>query len=646
MCGIVGFRSARAVEILRRDLPLATATLSHRGPDDSGLFFDEKNGVGLGHARLAVIDLSEKAHQPMASDDMKVWISYNGQVYNFRELRRNLADKGHSFRSDSDTEVVLKSYLEWGIGGFKKFFGMFALAIWDGRTGELILARDQIGIKPLYYSYSGGNLIFASELKALMAFKSFTRDIDPEAIPLFLHYQYVPAPRTIFKNTYKLAPGHCLRFNGRELSLETFAELPDMGGHTLPLNYDEEDMVEELDELLTAVVSDHLVSDVPLGALLSGGIDSSLVVALMQKVSASPVRTFTMGFKEKGYNEAPWASKVAEYLGTDHTELYVTPKEALEVIPRLPEIYDEPFADSSAIPTFLVCSLTRSQVKVALSGDGGDEQFAGYVRYWSTAAMARSFGRLPKSLRRVFSHFLRSIPPQVVEKFYFPVRDILPQRFRVANFPDKWQKLISQMENSGLQELYRMTVSLWSEQEVGELTGKAVGKGGFEHSFIETHGWPIMHQLMRIDQRTYLPDAMMTKADRASMAVGLEVRVPLLDTRVVEYTSSLPEDLKYRDGTGKYLLKRLLSRYVPPELFERPKMGFGVPINQWFRKDLKTLLFDYLSPERLKKEGLFDHVLVEEKLKEHLSGKVNHHYRLWALLIWEMWRERYIERPW
>jgi len=643
MCGIVGFRSIRAFDTLRGYLPQAAATLSSRGPDDSGLFFDEKGGVGLGHTRLAVIDLSEKAHQPMASDDALVWISYNGQVYNFKELRGHLAKKGHSFRSNSDTEVVLKSYLEWGIDGFEKFFGMFALAIWDGRSGELILARDPIGIKPLYYSYSGGTLIFASELKAFMAFKSFRRDIDPNAIPLFLHYQYIPAPRTIFKDTYKLDPGHCLRFNGRELSSEAFSELPDMRGKPAPLkNYEIDERTEELDELLKTVISDHLVSDVPLGALLSGGIDSSLVVALMQEVSASPVRTFTMGFEEKGYNEAPWASKAAEYLGTDHTELYVTPKEALEVIPGLPEIYDEPFADSSAIPTYLICRLARSQVKVALSGDGGDEQFSGYVRYWSTRAMAHFFGRLPGSLKKAFSQLLRGVPPQLVERCYLPVCDLLPQRFRVANFPDKWQKLISQMEHTELQELYRMTISLWSEKEVLELTGKTVAKGGFEQAFTETYGWPIMHRLMRIDQRTYLPDAMMTKADRAGMAAGLEVRVPLLDARIVGYASSLPEELKFRGGAGKYLLKRLLSRYVPPGLFQRPKMGFGVPIERWFRGELKGLLLDYLSPERLKKEGLFDHGLVEKKVKEHLSGRVNHHYRLWALLMWEMWRERWL----
>ncbi len=642
MCGIVGFRSKNDFHTLRESLHPAVSTLVYRGPDDSGLFFDEKNAIGLGHRRLAVIDLSSKAHQPMGSDDGTVWIVYSGEVYNFKVLRQKLEEKGHSFKSNSDTEVVLKSYLEWGKDCFSNFIGMFAFAIWDGRKGELVLARDRLGIKPLYYHFSLENFLFASELKALMAFKSFKRDIDLEAIPLFLHYQYTPTPKTIFKDTYKLTPGHYLIYNGKNLISKAFSELPEMVNYSRSFSYKEEEKVLELDELLGKVVSDHMVSDVPFGALLSGGIDSSLVVAFMQKASTSPVRTFTMGFEEQAYNEAHWASKVAKYLGTDHTELYITPKEAMDVIPRLPEIYDEPFADSSAIPTYLVCRLARSQVTVAISGDGGDEQFSGYVRYWSTQAMAKGFQRLPETIRKALAALFKTIPPLWVEGCYLPLREFLPQRFQVANFPDKWQKLISLMSSTEIQELYRMTICLWSEEDLIRLTGQTLSKGMFEETFKETEDWPLLSRMMRVDQKTYLPDAMMTKADRASMAVGLEIRVPLLDKRIVEYTSSLPEDLKYRNGTGKYLLKKLLARYLPAELFERPKMGFGVPIDTWFRSDLKSLLLDYLSSERLKNEGLFDYVFVEEKIKEHLSGDFNHQYRLWSLLMWEMWRERWI----
>jgi len=642
MCGFVGFKSNRDFKFLKEFLPDAVASLTHRGPDDSGLFFDERCGVGLGHRRLSVIDLSKAGQQPMASDDGSVHIVYNGEVYNFREIRVTLEAQGHVFRSETDTEVILKAYRQWGIECLKKFVGMFSLAIWDSQKQHLYLARDRLGIKPLFYYFRDGNLLFASELKALMAFKSFDKYIDPDSIPLFLHYQYVPAPKTIFKNTYKLLPGHYLVFNGEDLSANRYWAPPDEPEGDLSTVNDEEKLLSRLDELLTEAVSARLISDVPLGALLSGGIDSSMVVALMQKVSTAPVRTFSIGFDVEGYNEAVWAAEVAKHLGTDHTELYVTPQEAMEVIPSLPDLYDEPFADSSAIPTFLVCQLARSDVTVALSGDGGDEQFAGYVRYWTTQAMAHGFQRLWLPVRKSMAHILGAIPAGFVERCYLPWRQFLPQRFRVANFADKWQKLIYLLNKTEISDLYRMTICLWSEDEVFRLAGRRLPEGEYEKVFKDTVDWPLLARLMRVDQKTYLPDAMLTKVDRASMAVSLEVRVPLLDHRVVEYTAKMPDTLKFRNGTGKYLLKKLLARYVPNHLFERPKMGFGVPIDRWFRSELKELLLDYLSPSRLKKEGLFDEAIVENKIKEHLSGRINHHYRLWALLMWEMWRERWL----
>ncbi|MBW1797644.1 MAG: asparagine synthetase B, partial [Deltaproteobacteria bacterium] len=362
----------------------------------------------------------------------------------------------------------------------------------------------------------------------------------------------------------------------------------------------------------------------------------------MQKVNTSPVRTLSIGFEDPKYNEAPWASKVAEHLRTDHTELYVTPKEAMDVIPELPEIYDEPFADSSAIPTFLVSRLARSHVTVALSGDGGDEQFCGYVRYWSTKEMYTRFQRLPHPARRLLAYTAGNIPHGCVERAYPFLSRFAPQRFQMANFPDKWQKLVAMMEKDSLTDLYRTTICLWPANELPLLNARELPEGAFEQSFRIGEAWPVLSRLMRVDQMTYLPDALLTKVDRASMAVSLEVRVPLLDHRVVEFTSGLPGDLKCRNGTGKYILRKLLDRYVPSELFERPKMGFGVPIDQWFRDGLKDLLLDYLSPDRLRKEGLFDQTLVETKIKEHLSGRVNHQHRLWSILMWEMWRERWL----
>jgi asparagine synthase (glutamine-hydrolysing) len=366
-----------------------------------------------------------------------------------------------------------------------------------------------------------------------------------------------------------------------------------------------------------------------------------MIVALMQKVTNQTTKTFCIGFQEPEYNEAPWAARVAKYLETDHTELYVSPKEAMEVVPILCEIYDEPFADSSAIPTYLASRLARSRVTVALSGDGADEQFAGYVRYWSTHSMAASFNKIPAWVRKLTALSVRRLPLTWVEKIYLPCREWMPQQFRVANFRDKWQKLVQMMEETRLQELYRMTICLWSESEIETLIGQSLPSGRYEEAFSSSHFMSPLTRLMYVDQLTYLPDGMLTKVDRASMAHGLEVRVPFLDNRIVEYTATLPEKLKYKQGIGKIVLRKLLSRYIPQELFNRPKMGFGIPLDHWFRKELKELLLDYLSVDRLKKEGLFDVFTVQQKIGEHLNGTANHQYRLWTLLIWQMWRERW-----
>ncbi len=642
MCGIVGFMANTNFDRLRNSLPEATSKLVHRGPNDSGLFFDENHGLGLGHRRLSVIDLSDAGRQPMGSEDGRLQIVYNGEVYNFKEIRKTLKDLGHVFRTDTDTEVILGAYRQWGIDCLKRFTGMFSLGLWDETKECLFLARDRLGIKPLFYYHAPGSLFFASELKALMGLSTFPRDLDYNAIPLFLHYQYIPAPRTVFKNTFKLLPGHFARFRKGSLVVKPYWTLPDPQGRASMPIQTEGDALEELDCLLTNAVSDRLISDVPLGGLLSGGIDSSIVAALMQKASNVPVKTFSIGFNEPGFNEAPWAAKVAEHLKTDHTAFYVTPGDALDVIPRLPEIYDEPFADSSAVPTFLVSKLARSRVTVALSGDGGDEQFAGYVRYWSTRAMATAFQRMPEWFRTPLGSALEKIPVSWVEKSYLPWRRLLPQRFNVANFPDKWKKLVELFQGGDIESLYRMTIHLWPKEMLTALLQRDLVESQYEQTFRNTEGWPVLSRLMRVDQKTYLPDAMLTKVDRASMAVSLEVRVPLLDHRVVEFTSLLPDHLKYRGGKGKYLLRKLLSRYVPESLFERPKMGFGIPIEKWFRGELKELLLDYLSVNRLKKEGLFDPAYIERQLKEHLSRRANHCYRLWALLMWEMWRERWL----
>lgn len=643
MCGLVGFYSPKRYRKLKTFLSKASKRLQHRGPDDAGLFFDEDAGVGLAHRRLSIIDLSLAGHQPMASADGKIHIIYNGEVYNFPQVRKTLTDCGYRFNSATDTEVILNAYQRWGVECLRRFVGMFAMAIWDGRTRCFFLARDRLGIKPLYYHLHEGSFLFASELKALMEFGAVNREIDPEAVPLFLHYQYIPAPRTVFKNTWKLMPGTYLVYDGQNLSVEPYWSIPEPSPENRTGHKNEDEALEKLEFLASQAVSDRLISDVPLGALLSGGIDSSLVVALMQKLQSSPVKTFSIGFEEPGYDEAPYASNIARFLGTNHTEMYVTPADALNVVPMLPDIYDEPFADSSGIPSLLVCRLARSKLTVALSGDGGDEQFAGYARYWSTKVMADRIRHLPYRFRAELAGLLARIPSPWISQCYLPLRKYLPKPLQVGNFADKWQKLILQLSQNDLAEFYRTTVCLWSRDDLRRLTGGPPLPGShFEQIFDRSRHWPVMSRLMRVDQGTYLPDCMLTKIDRASMAVSLEVRVPLLDHRVVEFSASLPEHLKYRNGSGKYLVKKMLANYLPSNLFERPKMGFGIPIDQWLRGPLESLLRDFLSPKRLRDEGLFAPDFVSKTIEEHMSGRSNHQYRLWSLLMWQMWRERWL----
>lgn len=643
MCGIVGFLSHKCFKRHQADLLRSVNALHHRGPDDTGVFVDAENGIGLGHRRLSIIDLSDAGRQPMASEDGQVQLVYNGEVYNHRNVRETLVGRGYAFRGHSDSEVILKAYLEWGVGCLEKFVGMFALAIWDNRKRRLLLARDPVGVKPLYYYRTHGLFLFSSELKGIMAFDAFAKDVDVPALSQFLHYQYIPAPSTIFKKTFKLLPGTCLVHDGNEITIDRFWRLPLPGLSAGPPGLQETEIVDGLDDVLTQAVADQLVSDVPLGALLSGGIDSSLVVALMQKVGKSPARTFSIGFNESGYNEAPWAGKIAAHLGTVHTELYVTPQQVLDLVPRIPEIYDEPFADASAVPTSLVCQLTRSQVKVALSGDGGDEQYAGYVRYWMTQSMSRIASIIPPLGRKAIAALMRSFSPSWAEKIYLPLRERLPKRFQVANFAEKWRKFGDILTFEQLEDLYRSTICLWPKEEVARLCGQGVSPGPFEEAFQQSRGLPVLSRLMWVDQNTYLPDAMLVKVDRASMASGLEVRVPLLDQRALAFVATIPIDWKYRNGSGKYVLKRLLARYVPAALFERPKMGFGVPIDRWLRSELRPLVADYLSYDKIKREQRFDPAMVQAVWQSHLKGDHNHQYRLWALLMWEMWRERWLE---
>jgi len=638
MCGITGFFSPTRFPNLIDHLPRATDSLADRGPDDRGIYQDDRHGIGLGHRRLSIIDLSAAGRQPMEDADGRV-IVYNGEVYNFSQIRSDLIARGYRFSSQSDTEVILAAFRQWGSACLDKLIGMFALAIWDRPHQQLFLARDRLGIKPLYYHVKGDTLIFGSELKALMAFQQFPRGVDEQSLSLFLHYQYVPGPRTIFKDTFKLMPGNFLTMDaGRPPVLQSYWRLPTPGRSDL----DETEQLDTLDDLLTRAVADRLVSDVPLGALLSGGIDSSLVAALMQKCSPRPIRTFSIGFSEEKYNEAPWAARVARHLGTNHTEMVAHPRHALDLVPQLPQIYDEPFADSSAIPTLLVSRLTRTQVTVALSGDGGDEQFAGYVRYWMAHSLGAWFNRMPSAWPRLAASCLGAMPASWLQRLYQPLRKHAPQRFQVDHFTQKWRGLLALMGAWQVSEFYRATICLWDNDRLQTIMPAKLSAGRFEALFVQAARWPIIDQLMHVDQGTYLPDGMLTKVDRASMAHGLEVRAPLLDHRVLAFTSQMPASLKYRDGQGKYLLKKLLARYVPRQLVNRPKMGFAVPLADWLRGPLKPLLTDYLSDSALHHEGRFDKSAVARMLDAFFKEGSDDHYRLWALLMWQLWRKQWL----
>ena len=636
MCGIVGFTLRKICESPFEELIAATNSLKHRGPDASGIYLDRNAAVGLGHTRLSIIDLSHVARQPMGSEDNRIWIVYNGEIYNFLTLRNLLISKGFNFKSRSDTEVILNSYIYWGEDCIKYLEGMFAFAIWDKAQNKLFLARDRMGKKPLYYYWDGKNLYFASELKALSHFKEVKKDIDLNSLALYLHYQYIPAPRTIYRQVFKLEPAHSLTISDKGLTLKRYYSPPEWTlGDT---NFtDIKSAIQGLKDILSQAVKDRLISDVPLGCLLSGGVDSSLITALAQNF-VSPIKTFTISFKEKSYDEGPYAQEVSKILGTDHTELSLSADEALQIIPNFPYIYDEPFGDSSGLPTYLVSKLASTKVKVVLTGDGGDEQFGGYVRYWATESLIK-LQRFLRPLLKPLNILSKSLPQKTFTLMYEAIKNYLPQRYQVTNVNDKLQKLLSTLTEGDLQSIYRLSVAIFSKDMVHELIKREITPSSFEHTFEATKDLPTMARLMLVDQKTYLPECMLTKVDRASMANGLEVRCPLLDTRVLEFSRKLPLNFLFSNGTGKRILKLLLKEFLPERLIYRPKAGFGVPLDSWFRRELKQMLLDYLSTERLKKEGLFNPTTVSKLLDQHLKGTSNHQHRLWVLLVWQLWRD-------
>jgi len=638
MCGIVGYwdRSGADKLTVRR---MATR-IQHRGPDDAGIWLDKELGLALAHRRLSIIDLSPAGHQPMVSPCGRFALVYNGEIYNHQELRADLEEEGGHFDwcGHSDTETLLAGLRHWGVeGALKRVNGMFAFALWDSLEGNLFLARDRMGEKPLYYGSSGGSFLFGSELKSLRAHPRWTGDIDRNALTLYMRHNYVPTPWSIYQGISKLPPAHfiVIREAGQIVSEpQCYWDLSQIAtdGSVANANSSPEDLIDELDELLRDAVARRMNADVPLGAFLSGGFDSSTVVALMQAQSMRPVKTFTIGFHEKGYNEADHAKAVAKHLGTDHTELYVTPEEAMAVIPRLSTIWDEPFSDSSQIPTLLVSELARRQVTVSLSGDGGDELFCGYSRYTQGYQIWKKIRLLPGPLRRALGSLLQVLPGASLEN----LMRFLPERYQVPHLADRLPKLADVVKEDLSESYFRRLVSHWKNPATVVL-------GGVEpQTIFETpEQLPkldgLREQMMYMDTMTYLPDDILTKVDRASMAMSLEARVPLLDHRVVELSWRVPMSLKYRNGKSKWLLREILYRYVPRELMERPKRGFSVPIETWLRGPLREWAEELLDEKRLCEEGFFEPSLVRNLWREHKSGHRRWHECLWIVLMFQAW---------
>ncbi|MFZ5986174.1 MAG: asparagine synthase (glutamine-hydrolyzing) [Bacillota bacterium] len=623
MCGICGFVTAKNIE--EENLIKMNNTMIHRGPNDSGVFLDVVNGmnIGLAHRRLSILDLSPMGHQPMFSDDSNIVIVFNGEIYNFKDLRLELENKGYKFKSNCDTEVIIYSYKEWGLNCFNKFNGMFALTILDKQKETIYLARDRMGKKPLYYYYDDGDFVFSSELKGILNYKYFKKEIDSESIYKYLIYQYIPTPRSIYKNVFKLYQGSYLEFDLKrhEIKQKEYWSILDIYCNSrFEKDLSEKEYLDQIEKLLKSSIEYRMISDVPLGAFLSGGIDSSLIVSIMKSISNSSVKTFSIGFTEEEYNEASYAKAIAEYIGTDHHEMYVSPKDVFNAIPLLTEYYDEPFADSSALPTLLVSNMAKQHVTVTLSGDAGDELFCGYTRY-------DFFNKTQK---------LYKLPYLIRKPLFELIGKVMNKELGVQRFTQK-----------NLSSLYRETVNICSESLVRKMLIRNDYNSRFDlfdRTFEESYKSKnnSLESIMLVDIRTYILDDILTKLDRASMAVSLESRVPFLDYRLVEFSQKVPSDIKFKNSILKYPLKTLLGKYVPPKLFERPKKGFGIPIGQWLRNDLSYLITEYFKPNEIRQQGIFNDKSINNILREHMEGRKDYTPIIWSLLMFQMWFKKYI----
>ncbi len=643
MCGFTGFLDLRkryGTADLAHQITGMTEALAPRGPDDSQIWTDEAAGIALGFRRLAVIDLTPAGRQPMTSANGRYVIAYNGEIYNAGDLRVDLEALGIAFRGHSDTEVLIEACAAWGLErAIDRLVGMFAMAIWDRETRTVTLLRDRLGIKPLYWGRVGDMLFFGSQPKSFFSHPNWRGELDRDSLTSFCRFGVMPAPLSIFQGCQQLIPGRLLRIDANGESKETVfwdpAEIVQEATGTRLKGSDEE-LLDRLEEHLKEAVQQRMLADVPLGAFLSGGIDSSIVVAMMQSVSDRPVQTFSIGFQEDGYDEAPFARQVAEHLKTDHHEFYVEASHARDIIPKLPEWYDEPFADSSQIPTYLVSEMARQHVTVCLSGDGGDELFGGYGRYAHTIEHLGDSGRIPKKLHRPIAGIASMMSPKSWDR----LARLAPRRFRPTAFGERLYRLADRLRPDWPDRFYLGQMTHWFEPS------NLVHGGNEQLADVWTGAasalLPDFYERMQyIDMVSYLPHDILTKVDRASMAVSLEVRVPMIDHRVVEYCWRLPRRMKVRDGMSKWALRQLLYRHVPKSMVERPKMGFGIPIHEWLRGPLREWADDLLSEHRLKAEGIFDHRPIRERWEQHLSGTVNWHYPLWIILMFQAWKQHW-----
>ena len=641
MCGITGIAYTNGSPVERDILEKMTRALAHRGPDDKGLFIAESSklkaqsrriNVGLGHRRLSIIDLSENAHQPMANEDGTAWITYNGEIYNFRELRRDLIAQGHVFSSNSDTEVIIHGYEQYGEKIFNKLNGMFAFGLWDSRKQVLYLVRDRYGQKPLYYWDSPAGIIFASELKSLIKHPGLKKEIDIHSLSRYLSYEYVPAPHSIFKDVRKLLPGHFLKWKDGNSCISPYWQIDFNGAETIQ-NLSVRETEHQLVDLLKRSVERRLMSDVPLGVFLSGGIDSSSIVALMTElIPADQIKTFSIGFEEKSFDESNYARNVARLFGTDHYEQILTPAKMIEILPEVWDFLDEPFADASIIPTYLLSKFTRQSVTVALGGDGGDELFAGYDPF----------------LAHIAARYYKKIPEFVHNNIVSPLVQQLPVSTKNMSLDFKLKQFLKGIP---YQPAIRNQVWLgaFSKEEQKDIFAPDVNHvlnsfDPYEDIHEASQGMEFRNpidEIIFLYSRFYLSDDILAKVDRASMATSLEVRSPFLDVEFAEFANNLPSRMKLKGLTRKYILKKSLEPKLPKEILNRGKKGFGIPLAKWFKNELRQTLLDVFSPSRLKQEGLFNPEAIQALLNDHFSGKKDNRKQIWTLFMFEMWKERF-----